>query len=381
MGKKTTVELNGKRYDSITGTLLGKTRVKLGATKELKHYDSPMHSGRALDGFVRSTNTNIVSPKLPTVVKNSLSNTKSPHIANQARIKSFDMKPTSKTIPAHKPERPTTLMRSAVSKPKVGLKLALKAQLPAETNGKKLSVLNPKLSAGRVSQTRLAHANNSVKSNYINRFGPANDVQQHVQSIPQYGTPESSDHVASKPPSQHEDDDLFELAIAAATSHQQASPKIKHHLSRSQKVVNTVATLCAVLVVGVFIAYLNLPNIELSVANMNAGIHATLPNYKSFGFSLNGPVKANKGIVAMSFQSGDSSFTLTQQSSNWDNQTLLNSTTTQNGGPPKSIQSDGRTIYLSSDNHAAWVSGGLRYDIAGNANLNPQQISDIAASL
>lgn len=106
-----------------------------------------------------------------------------------------------------------------------------------------------------------------------------------------------------------------------------------------------------------------------------------MPSYTPTGYALNGGVSHSGGTISLSFRSGDSSYTITQQSSNWNSQTLLDNTLAL-GGSHETIEKNGQTIYVyDNGTRAAWVNGGVRYDITGNAQLSTDDIVAIATSL
>jgi hypothetical protein len=175
--------------------------------------------------------------------------------------------------------------------------------------------------------------------------------------------------------------DMFEHAMKHARSHEQ-TPFKRRRIPRN-RAFNLLAAIAAFVVLGGFITYLNMPNIQLHVASAEAGFHATMPAYKPTGYALRGGVHHDGGTVSMHFTSGDSTFQVTQQSSSWDSQALLDNTLALTG-PHQTIQRNGRTIFIYSNNdsaNAAWVTGNVRYDITGDASLSPNQLADIAASM
>jgi hypothetical protein len=270
-------------------------------------------------------------------------------------------------------------MRRTVKPPQLDMKPAIKKQVPLEQRAAALHPVTPKLSARRISPSRQAHANQVARSQQVAHFN-ANQTQTTRSVTPQpVATAARRRPVMATPRKEQSEDDMFELAIAQATSHEQKAPK--RRMSWKRKLASTGAVVVGLAVIGVFVAYLNLPTIEVNLASSQAGFHATMPNYKSLGYALSGPVKTSGGTVAMSFTSGDSQFTLTQEASNWDNQTLMQTLASQSDSLPKSIQSDGRTIYMTRTNQATWVNGGIRYQLVGNANLNNQEITSVADSM
>lgn len=121
-------------------------------------------------------------------------------------------------------------------------------------------------------------------------------------------------------------------------------------------------------------------NIEIRVASAKAGFHAELPGYKPTGYALNGGIKTSDGKVALNYKSGDSAYTITQEPSAWNSQTLLDQTTAEQGRPQQTIQSNGRTIYVYGSN-ATWVNGGVLYHVNGSANLTTDELTNLAISM
>lgn len=179
------------------------------------------------------------------------------------------------------------------------------------------------------------------------------------------------------PKKQEAPTDIFEAAIAHARSHEQAAPR---RTKRSNKILNWAAGLGAFLLIASFVAYLNMNTIELRVASVRAGFSADMPNYQPTGYAL-GPVTAQKGKVSLSFQSGESTYSITQEVSNWDSQSLYDNYVAALGDAD-TIESKGRTIYIYNGNNATWVNGGVRYEINGNnASLSSDELVAMATSM
>jgi hypothetical protein len=372
-----TVELNGKRYDAVSGVFLGSSQKHPRPTK-IVSISRGRHQGRSIDGFAAK------SSALAPTASASLSRT-APVLSTKSTlakgaVRSVDgFAHITNNLTPHQPARSQTLKREAVKTPHIDIKPAIKRQLPAERHASLLHHIAPKPSASRVDPQRLAHANQVSRSQHVRHFGPSRRAHapQPVPS-PQATVPQRH-HALPPQPVEQSEEDMFESAIAQATSHEQKAPK--RHASWKRRLANTGAIVVALIVIGIFVAYLNLPTIEINVASAQAGFHVTMPNYKALGFSFDSPVKTEGSTVSMNFTSGDSDFTLTQQASNWDNQTLMDTLATQSDVIPKTIQSEGHTIYMTHTDQATWVDGGIRYDLTGNANLNSQEITAVADSL
>lgn len=399
MGQHNVIELNGKRYDAVTGALLGKAS-SAAAHKSL--------NGRAIDGFIRSGKpaASVIKPAAHKAAKPA---TAVPKPAKKPAV----TRAGAKLVNAHHPERAKTLMRHAVHKPAASLKPAIKTQSPSELAAAPLKTivapLEKKRSVRHVSPARLAHAKQIARSQHIRRFSAivplhsgsaARPLANRIAAVPRpaqaaAGRPNAPLADISQPASpaahaqhtpsrnthpQAPSPDIFEAAIAHAASHEQ--PKAKAKLRRKHaKLVNALAGAAAFLIIGGFVTYLNIPNIEVHVASMRAGFHAQLPGYKPTGYAMEGGVRTQNHTVAVRFTSGDSTYTLTQQPSDWDSQTLLDNYVALAGGSHKTIQGHGRTIYLYNGTNATWVNGGVRYDVNGNAGLTSDELVSLASSI
>lgn len=409
MGHNNIIELNGKQYDAITGAFLGESRIKATPEKRQAATTTPKYRGRVIDGFMRSTS----APKsAPTHAKTLHAAPKPVSPASPAKplkAKQFDVaRPQPKVVTPHKAERSQTLMRHVVRKPDVTMKPAIKPTVPTEMMARPKSdltkQLEKKLSVTNVDPIRLTRAKQVAKSHHIRKFTPAQQAHIPVPAVkpaiaqpvaavasPAASRPVTSatHQVHSKPAAastaaDHADTtDIFEAALAIANSHKQPKPADKHIKARSfrrRRMISALAGAGAFLVIAGFVAYLNAPTIELRMASARAGFSAVAPGYSPMGYART-TVNASEGKVVMQYQSGDSSYNITQVASDWNSQTLLDYYTDAYGAPEKTVQSEGRTIYLYNNTRAAWVNGGVRYEISGNAALNADDIVSMAASL
>lgn len=407
MGKSNIIELNGKRYDALTGSLLGES--SLPAVQHTAH-EPVGHRGRFIDGFVKT-------PKRVSTNATQLHATKpAPFIPVKPMPtpKSAPAKATRSTVKhlsAHHPEHAKTLMRSAVAKPAFSKKPLIKTQAPAEVMAKPAGALVPKLSAAQVDPARLERAHDVQKSETIKKFTPAAARPQGApraviaplrtrsgsgstqrQTVAQ-GAQNSSrqqlqaaHHVAAakQPAVSKPKEDIFEAALARATSHEQ--PRPSQHKSKKQRAhrrwVNVLAGAAAALVIVGFVGYLNASSIELHVASIQAGFHATMPGYQPVGYAMSRSVSAHNNQVTISFHSDNGTgFKITQQPSNWDSSTLYDNLIASASAAHQTIETNGRTVYLFNNTSAAWVNGGVLYQISGNAELSNDQVGQIAASM
>lgn len=356
MGNDNFIEFNGKRYDAITGKLLGKSH-----TKVAEPLAAPVVAVRRnIDGIVRHRNihrdTHAIEPQVP----------KPSHIKTH--------RSPANIAKAHRPQSAKTLMRRAVHKPNMTLKPSIKPQAPAEVTvmAKPVSAVALKHSVTQIDPARKHRANQMPKSHAVRRFAPQ---MVHPQVTPVAMPRHHTAKTTHNPVTTHVKPDIFEAAIARASSHEQPKTRGKHRKGR--KTAGMLVGLTLLLVLGSVIGYLNQNTIKLKVASVQAGFNAQLPSYQPTGYVL-GAVTTNSGNVSLSFRSGEKHYQLTQQPTNWNSQTLGDEIIASAGA--KTIESQGRIIYIY-DNTASWVSGGLRYDLTGNAELDEDDIAAIAASM
>lgn len=186
------------------------------------------------------------------------------------------------------------------------------------------------------------------------------------------------------PPAREIKNSVIEQALKnAPNKKEQKAPKKRSFFARHPRLLSIASASFALVLLGGYFTYLNLPNLSVRVAAAQAGINASYPDYQPDGYSLNGPVAAESGKVQMKFASnaGPQNFVITQEKSSWDSSAVVN-----NLVAPKSNDSyittneRGLTIYTYGGN-AAWVNGGILYTIEGNAPLSSEQIRRIATSL
>lgn len=396
VGKNTTIEINGKRYDARTGSLLGEI-----SAPHKTVANTARHTSRVVDGFIHPSkaNTSVQQSSHAQVVIKQQAKPAS-MVPAQKRRSVSEIKPAQ----SHKPQRAQTLMRKTVKKPNAALKPAIKTQKPSEiAPAQKSAVAVPQLkkSAQNIDESRLVRAGSVNRSQHIKRFakaevttGTGELVAQASQSSSAVKRPVRQNYQAARGNydvarphavqtnqagrAQNATASIFEAAIANARSHEQ--PMHKPAPKPSKRLARIGAAFASVLVLIGFIAYMNMSTIELKVASMQAGFHAQLPSFKPVGYALNGGVHASNGIVSFKFQSGDSSFEVQQQSSNWDSQTLLDNVVATATNSHKTFQNDGRTVYVYGNN-AAWVNGGVLYNMKVTGDLSNQQVVDVASSM
>lgn len=162
-----------------------------------------------------------------------------------------------------------------------------------------------------------------------------------------------------------------------------AKPAPKKAWFKSKPRLATVlTTTLALLVLGGYLTYMNLPVISMKVAATRAGVAATLPSYHPDGYSLNGPITYSPGEVDIAYKSNtnDENFKISQKQSNWDSQGLLDNYVSAQTQNYLTYQEHGVTVYTFG-NKAAWVNGGLLYTLDGSASLSSDQVLRLATSM
>lgn len=139
----------------------------------------------------------------------------------------------------------------------------------------------------------------------------------------------------------------------------------------------------AVVLLSGYFTYINLPGISVGLAAAQSGVAAAYPRYQPDGYSFEGPVSAQPGVVEIRFKSngGGGGYTIRQQASNWNSSAVLdNFVMNASKGKYSTTSQQGLTLY-TYNNNVAWSNGGVFYTINGNPSLSPWQLIDIATSM
>jgi hypothetical protein len=177
--------------------------------------------------------------------------------------------------------------------------------------------------------------------------------------------------------------EIKDAAIAKALATPTIKPAKKKRGFRWSRRFTIITAVFAVLIIGAYLTYVNIPSISVGFAASQSGINATYPQYKPDGYHLSQPVTYSDGTVTLQFKSNsdDSKYTIVQTRSSWDSSAVLTNIVKKAAGDNYiTTQESGLTIY-SYDNNATWVNGGILYTIESNAPLSGEQIRHIATSL
>lgn len=352
---KNSIDINGKRYDAISGAVL-----------------------QSVDGFHAGSLPRTPAASTATTSKRT-AHTPAAHIA------------------PHKPQKAATLMRSAVRKPDLRARKLVAQSSTHSPAAQPLHQVAPKLSHTSIDPVRQKRATRVMQSPAVSRYGNLSTVDaiahrkdplialtpQTPQTPPPAVTHTQPTPAIPVQPIRHitEQPDIFEQALARATSHEQV-----HRTAPIKKPgrLATVASvgLVVVLAVGIF-AYFNAPELSLRLASSRAGFEAQLPNYSPAGFTF-GNLTYSPGNVTVSYKDGGNEnrrFDITQRVSDWDSEGLLSNFVSSAASAYQTYERAGRTVYLYGNNTATWVDSGIWYTIEGSNSLTKNQVLDMAGSL
>lgn len=336
------IEINGRKYDANTGQVIG------APIKVVRPSVGVMDSVMARPGHKK--------PLAKTIN------------IQESRVS------RSENTKHRKPEKSKILMRPAVQKPKIVL--AKKDQ-----EEQKRPTLNPVNH-----QRRLKRAESIPQSTKITKFNQTvnNLIKKTVDHVPVVENSSIQEKLHQEvhiPEPIKQNIDQFEQAVANATSHleeyiEERSPK------RFKKVSFAVVSLSAVLLCG-FVAYNAIPLVKVKVAGNKAGFNASLPSYSPAGYGLNNNIDYSSGQVSLAYSSrtDDKGYTINQQPSNWNSETLLNNYVAPISKDFETLDVNGKKVYTYKDSGVTWVDGGVWYNLEGNAALTTDQIKSIVNGL
>lgn len=178
---------------------------------------------------------------------------------------------------------------------------------------------------------------------------------------------------------------LKERLIAEKLS-EQPKPQAKKKralFSKQPRALTIVASCLALVMLGGYMTYINMPNLSVRVAAAQAGVAAKFPDYRPDGYRFDGPITFSTGQVAIRFEGngGQGGYTITEQSSSWDSQAVYDNLVAKESDGSHITNSQGGLTVYTYENNAAWVNGGILYKIEGNAPLSNDQLLRIAGSM
>lgn len=239
-----------------------------------------------------------------------------------------------------------------------------------------------KTSVLSVDKSRLNRAQNTSKSELVNRFN-SNQAAPKFNLPPLDPAPETTEKVEPivSPQPQQPSMNMLSQGIAKATAHNM-QPLLPEK-SSSKKLIGALGVSMAVIIaIGLFVN-INLKRIDVFMAAGTAGFSATLPSNGPSGFGI-AKVSSAAGIISTAYKSNSDArnYTITERQSLWDSSTLLDSYVSQVAGSNyQSYQADGMTIFIYGNNNATWVNNGIWYIISSNNSLSQAQLINMATSM
>ncbi len=337
MSAKTTIIINGKRYDAVTGL--------------------------PVDGTIQ------VHTPSPTVARPASSRKIVSDIGVASTQRSAVRTSPSTSVTVHSgPQKSVTLKRSHLKKP-------VSAQQPA-----------------RQRRSLIGHI---TKSPLINRFAQTQtpeNISKPVAPISDISPLAHHFHEKLKPKDIHKEtlsgtalkEKLIADKLAVAIKKSPAQPVKKSILERlkPKTVARGVVLVITLLLLAGYFTYLSMPSLSVRIAASQAGLAATYPSYHPNGYRFQGPVAYEPGQVRITFASNnlDQKYLIKQQASSWNSEAVLENLV-EKATQTFSTNSDGGLTIFTYNNHAAWVNGGILYTIEGNAPLSNDQLVRIAASM
>lgn len=315
----------------------------------------------------------------PAVAKNSSRTAKKPRPARE-------VKPQAKSA-HHRTERSRTLMRAAVARPGGHIKSA----------ASKVFARPAAVHVATVDPLRASHAKSVAKHHKVERFGvprprKAEETKSGEVLNPSHNNigPKNSS-IAPAPASlavsashQHLER-LLDEALAQADSHKQSlRRRSKNPFRRMPRWLAIALVLALAVVVALFIAWREVPQVAVKVASTRAHVNASVPAYTPTGFTYRGPAEYKDNSVTVQYQdkmTPSNNFSLTQTKSSW-NSTSLAANYLSSAEKVQTAQVQGTTVYIyGSGSDATWVNNGIWYKITNQAGLSSEQILRIVQSM
>lgn len=372
---RTTIQINGKIYDAISGNLISSKP----AQTVPKTNRAQVQNG-SIDGFVSKTQVDLSDHKLPNTIKVKAKNPKS------------SIKPANNMHSTY--QHSQTLHRKAVAKPNFKSKNIRNTFLQSgQSNNSSHPILGGK------NQQRLIRANQTHKSVAVSKFfqglvkSEEEIISKSLSNIPHQNVQRSTihhfetnndnikTHTSEQTSSEQTSQDNYDSQIKNNTKRKKQ--RNSHSWIKNSRTKSLIATsLTAILLVG-YITYINIPRAALKIASSKAGFSAQLPGYNPSGFKFAGPISYAPGQIILEYKSNtdDRRFSLTQKETAWDSQTLLDNYVLEESDLYSTYQERGLIVYIFGSSNATWVNGGIWYTITGSSNLTAEQMLKIAASL
>ena len=408
MSSKTTIEVNGIRYDAITGAVIGKST------------DPPVKSGRNIDGFFRERvkpahhsvhhaahETAKPAHKPDLTASRAVNHAKAhaPHITarahNRAEVAAPHKPKTSHIAVAvnHTKHRTAqsskTLRREGVRRPEPSFHKQAHPQGALQRGAP--SLIATKASVANLNTERLIRAQKTPLSPLVAHHGSQPyTVQtivtplavQPVPTKPEEHVPQGAPAPApsSKPATgdNRPSDKIFEQALMSATHFVDTRAHVKHFRRQTKRHLASMAagTLALVVIAG-FAAYQNTPGLQFKVASLQAGVSTSMPNLKAAGFAYEN-ARALGGKLTVGFSNDGGTYNLTQETTNFSSSDMIKNVggNLRNGHPNYvTVQAGDTPVYRFDNTSATWIKNGTWYSVSGNAALSDDQVKSLVKNV
>lgn len=382
MVNKNFIELNGKRYDAGSGKLLGSAQISHSVTSTPVYPKG--HTGRTLDIFTRGSTTTIQKAKVTQKSSAQSITVKKQTTAVQAKK---SVPKSINIVQAHKPQTTHTLMRKAVKRPAAGFKSQVNVQ--SDITRKQPSVIVAKSSVQTISPVRLERAQLIARSQHISKFGKgSNSITARFAPLAVKAAPHKpvAPDVVLRP--NHENKpkptDIFEHALANATNFREIPNHIHFKKKVRRHIVSMAAGTFALIALTGFIAYQQVPGVQLKLAAFNAGVQTGMPNFQAAGFAFDHVIKSQQGQLTIGFAgSSNTRYQLVQQNTNWSGDDMIkNISATDASGKVNysTINVGNTTVYRLNNDSATWVNNGKWYQVNGTGSLSDGQLQALVTN-
>lgn len=367
MSAKQTIAINGRHYDAHTGLVVDSI-----STPSTTQQPEIHHTNVRLTAAPEKPARSVASSNVHSTAQKS-------QTLNRRAIKRPEPTPKHPAVTAHQPSivTPKRILTSRNAPVARHPHISKFAKHPVTALGPKVMDIGPSTHPHVAKAHAISHAKAAAPQQHRTVVAPAaQPIRAHA---PVAAAPQQT-HVAHKP-SHVIKSEAIQTAIENTRKHPTAAKK--RFLKRHPRVVSIVSATFAIIMLGGYFTYLNMPALSVRVAAAQAGINAAYPSYRPDGYSLNGPVAYNQGQVTMKFTAngGPQSYTIKQTKSGWDSAAVLDNYVTPKAGSSYIPYTErGLTIYAYGGN-AAWVNGGILYTVEGDAPLSSDQLRRIATSL
>jgi hypothetical protein len=326
--------INGKEYDAATGLPIKRVKITktVQAMPTARSISKPVVAPPAMASIAR--------PKRMSMQTTQTTHPGAPRVKPATQL--------TKKVAPHRPVKSQTLNRSVVKKPT--------PTVPKPVFSKPRNVPQPRLTPVKPNRPVAAAPSIATKPSPI---VPSKTAARPRASL----APGSANTKTNK-------------TVASAKKIQ---AEIRAKKMRLRLTLASILTII-LLIGGSVVVYLFVPSVSFWVASTRANVRAKLPTWSPGDYRVNGVVESSPGQIMINYQSGDSSFSITQQNSTWDSNGVLENKVKPVARDFQTLTQKGLTIYRFNDK-TIWVNGGVLYTISDSKNLSNEDVLKIIDSM